>query len=208
MAPVDPGQHTFHSEILHDVVQEAVGFFVNTPILPLPPATKFGGTGVYALYHTSPHGLYWRLGELYHRNRHVPIYVGQASSSGVRQGLSESTDTSNHQLWGRLNEHARSIWQAGNLSLEDFRCRFVLMLRTEHGLIRTVETELIRIYTPLWNSYVDGFGIHDPGKGRRNQEISEWDSIHPGRSFVSKMESNSQPTAPILERIRAVLENL
>ncbi len=32
------------------------------------------------------------------------------------------------------------------------------------------------------NKIIDGFGNHDPGKGRYNQLRSRWDKLHPGRS--------------------------
>jgi hypothetical protein len=84
----------------------------------------------------------------------------------------------------------------------------MIMVGEEHGLIRTIESALIRKYKPLWNTYVDGFGIHAPGKGRARQQVSEWDSIHPGRPFVEKMESEGRPIEPILAKIKKVLETL
>jgi len=41
------------------------------------------------------------------------------------------------------------------------------------SLISTVEAALIRYYKPIWNTQIDGFGNHDPGKGRYNQAKSE-----------------------------------
>ncbi|MDR0670086.1 MAG: Eco29kI family restriction endonuclease [Treponema sp.] len=40
----------------------------------------------------------------------------------------------------------------------------------------------------LWNIVVDGFGNHDPGSGRYNQQISSWDTIHPGRNWAKKLQ--------------------
>ncbi len=56
----------------------------------------------------------------------------------------------------------------------------------ESDLIGTVEAALIRMYRPLWNTVVDGFGNHDPGKGRYNQAKSDWDVYHPGRKWAEK----------------------
>jgi hypothetical protein len=54
------------------------------------------------------------------------------------------------------------------------------------SLISTVEAALIRYYKPIWNTKIDGFGNHDPGKGRYNQAKSEWDVLHPGRPWADK----------------------
>jgi len=141
----------------------------------------------------------------------LPIYVGKASAKGVRQGKVDYVDYDEirgYEIWGRLNKHRSSITGAANLELSDFACRFMIMLGTEHGLIRTVESSLIHRFQPLWNSYVDGFGINDPGSGRARQLQSEWDSIHPGRAFVRKMETSPRPTEPILKKIEMALSEL
>ena len=57
----------------------------------------------------------------------------------------------------------------------------------ERDLIVPVESELIRSFRTLWNSCLDGFGIHDPGSGRYNQQRSEWDTLHPGRIWADKL---------------------
>jgi hypothetical protein len=195
----NPINHLFKSSVLQVVVDEAIDFFLSTPVYNLPPGFSFQGEGVYAIYFVGQDGIYQRLGTLNRPSVQIPIYVGQASSKGVRQGRVEETTST--RVHGRLREHSRSIGSANNLSLDDFRCRFVLMLGKETGLIRTVESALIAKFRPLWNTYVDGFGIHDPGKGRARQLQSEWDSIHPGRSFVSKMESSPRTVEPILDKI-------
>src|ERR1700721_2775076 len=47
------------------------------------------------------------------------------------------------------------------------------------------EAVLIGHYQPLWNGFVQGFGIHAPGSGRDKQARSDWDTLHPGRSFAA-----------------------
>jgi hypothetical protein len=47
---------------------------------------------------------------------------------------------------------------------------------------------LIEKTKPLWNVVVDGFGNHDPGKGRHDQQISAWDTIHSGRDWAKKLQ--------------------
>jgi hypothetical protein len=75
----------------------------------------------------------------------------------------------------------------------------------EGDLVVPVEAELIRRYQPLWNTIVDGFGNHDPGKGRYNQAPSEWDIIHPGRSWVTRLTGKSALETEIIARIQHFL---
>lgn len=205
----DSQDHTFQSDILEDIVDQAVAFFLDSPVHPLPPKVTFAGPGVYAIYYVGTSGIYQNLGKRNRPEVEIPIYVGQVSSSGVRKGLVDETeDLKKRRLRDRLNKHARSIQQADdkeNLNLDDFRCRFMILLGSEAGLSRVVETHLIKRFTPIWNTYVDGFGIHDPGKGRLEQSHSEWDSIHPGRSFLKKMKGSSLATEPITSKIAEVL---
>jgi Eco29kI restriction endonuclease. len=60
----------------------------------------------------------------------------------------------------------------------------------ESNLIGTVEAGLIRYYTPIWNTLVDGFGNHDPGKGRYNQAKSDWDVLHAGRPWADRLKQS------------------
>jgi len=71
----------------------------------------------------------------------------------------------------------------------------------ESNLIGTVEAALIRLYKPLWNSVIDGFGNHDPGKGRYEQAKSEWDVIHPGRNWAKRLRGQSPNIYDILIKI-------
>jgi len=123
----------------------------------------------------------------------LPIYVGKAVPPGWRKARSVSGGTG---IYSRLREHARSISQAENLKLEDFRCRFMVMQGNETGLISSVESALTQLYRPLWNTVVDGFGNHDPGSGRYNQAKSEWDVLHPGRYWAERLASH-----PVLSNV-------
>ena len=106
---------------------------------------------------------------------------------GWRQGR-ESVKENDPALYRRLNEHAGSINAVENLSLDDFSCRFVVLQDQEADLISTVEAAMTRRYNPLWNSHIDGFGNHDPGKGRYEQARSEWDVLHPGRVWADQLK--------------------
>lgn len=55
------------------------------------------------------------------------------------------------------------------------------------------------MFRPLWNVVVAGFGNHDPGKGRRGQEKSVWDTLHPGRSWAATLPVHTK-TAKELQR--------
>jgi len=189
--------HIFHSAQFQSVVDEAIAFFDGTPVHTLPPPSSFVGTGVYALYYVGDFELYE---EIAHSNRDAcvkPIYVGKAVPPGWRAARSTKTETP--VLYRRLQEHARSIQQAQNLQLGDFLCKLMIVAGIESDLVIPVEAELIRRYRPLWNSVIDGFGNHDPGRGRYNQAKSEWDVLHPGRPWAERLTGE----APRLEDVRA-----
>ena len=75
----------------------------------------------------------------------------------------------------------------------------------ESDLVVPVEAEMIRRYRPLWNTVVDGFGNHDPGKGRYNQARSEWDVLHPGRYWAERLTGESPHLNDIVVRIQDFL---
>jgi hypothetical protein len=43
--------HIFRSDKFKSVVEDAIQFFANTPVHPLPTASRFIGPGVYGLYY-------------------------------------------------------------------------------------------------------------------------------------------------------------
>jgi len=60
---------------------------------------------------------------------------------------------------------------------------------------------MTRRYNPLWNSHIDGFGNHDPGKGRYEQAKSEWDVLHPGRVWAERLNGNPPDGNKVEEKI-------
>ena len=108
-----------------------------------------------------------------------PIYVGKALPKGSRKGGIQFDAGAERSIYSRLRQHARSIDRADNLMLGEFRCRFLVVAPV---WIRLAENLIISEYEPVWNAVVDGFGSHDPGKGRYDQEKSRWDWLHPGRA--------------------------
>jgi hypothetical protein len=197
-------QQTFRSQALQSIVEEAITFFSNTPIHLLPPSEQFSGVGVYSLYYVgSSYSWYTKLADPTFRR---PIYVGKAVPAGWRAARSKAGETAN--LYGRLKEHGRNIGYTTDLKLSDFRCRFMILAGIESDLIAPVEAGLIRKFRPLWNTTIDGFGNHDPGSGRYNQARSEWDVLHPGRSWANRLTGQSPELETILKKIEKFLEDL
>lgn len=179
IAPFNPLDKTNLGESVADaLLQQLVG--------PLPPRKAFIGAGVYTIYYEGDFSLYR---EVARQNRNGkngwPIYVGKAVPAGARKGGYGLDADPGQALFKRLHEHAGSIDQAENLRLEDFRCRFLVV---DDIWIPLAESLLIEMFSPLWNRKIDGFGNHDPGAGRYNQQRSAWDTIHPGRLWAKRLQ--------------------
>lgn len=198
--------HIFRSPKLKSVVIDAIEFFAQTPLHILPPVTRFIGGGVYALYYIGDFELYSKLSELNRQNCIYPICVGKAVPPGWRTGRVRSSVTPD--VYRRLGEHKRSLQQVTNIEVDNFRYRFIILNEIESDLVIPVEAGLIRRYRPLWNMVVDGFGNHDPGSGRYNQAKSEWDVLHPGRSWTKKLTGIPPNLAQIQAKIEEHLDNL
>ena len=186
-AQFDRSKHVFHSDAFSEIIKDTIRFFNGTPVHLLPPPESFIGAGVYALYYIGESPYYKRLYELNRLSFVQPIYVGKAVPRGWRQARSHEAS---NELYSRLTDHHNSINQVGNLKIEDFRCRFMILEDASVDLIGTVEAALIRQYTPIWNSCIDGFGNHDPGSGRYDQAKSDWDILHPGRKWANRLRGN------------------
>jgi hypothetical protein len=178
---------------LGESVAEAL---LQKPAGPLPPAEAFIGAGVYAIYFDGAFPLYKDIADL-NRDGHYgwPIYVGKAVPAGARKGGYGLGADPGQALFKRLAEHASSIEQANNLELDDFKCRYLVV---DDIWIPLAESLLIEMFSPLWNKKIDGFGNHDPGRGRYNQQRSPWDELHPGRPWAAKL----QPLASDVNRVR------
>jgi hypothetical protein len=200
MNSVDTELHTFRSPEFQGVVDEGIKFFEGTPVHKLPPPSRFSGCGVYALYYLGDYELYVKLTQSNRDANVLPIYVGKAVPPGWRAARTTSLEA--ESLYSRLREHARNVHQAKNLEIGDFHCRFIILQGAETDLIVPIEATLIRKYRPLWNSVVDGFGNHDPGKGRYNQARSEWDVLHPGRPWADRLMGESPRLEEVMEKIK------
>lgn len=162
------------------------------PSVRLPPDEAFDGAGVYTLHYGGNFPPYSGMDDK------EPIYVGKVNLPGGREGKAAKKQQS--ALWKRLREHSDSIRSAENLDLADFRCRW---LKLDHVWIGLAEQTLIVEYRPVWNAVVTGFGIHKPGRGRRDQKRSRWDTLHPGRLLAAGLKDGKESADELVRLVAA-----
>ena len=114
------------------------------------------GPGIYSLFYSGPLHIYKSIS-----GTTRPIYVGKAVPPGSRKG--SRVNIASPALRSRIRGHAKSVIEADNLDLSDFKCRYLAVVPV---WITLAERFLIDYYKPVWNLCVEGFGIHDPGRGR------------------------------------------
>lgn len=176
------------------------------PAERLSELTSFVGSGIYALYYVGSVEPYAEIGAFNRKHEcALPIYVGRAKEPGARQGLSPFEPVTQQLLWSRINQHRRSIELAANLEVEDFRVSALVCMPI---WIPLAEAVAIRRYRPLWNSQLQGFGIHAPGSGRSGQERSQWDQLHPGRAFATSLRQNRQAEVLLAQTKAAAKESV
>ncbi len=178
---------------------------LNQPVVPLGGIPSFIGAGIYAIYYTGTFPAYAILAEHNSRNKfQAPIYVGKAVPAGARKGASLTTSTATRNLYSRLAEHAESVITASNLDIEDFHCRFLVV---DDIWIPLGESLLIARFAPVWNSLIDGFGNHDPGKARYQGTRPRWDVLHPGRKWADKCHPRKESPAEIQRVVETYLRS-
>ena len=133
-----------------------------------------------------------------------PIYVGKAVPDGARKGGQGDDVDPGLALYKRLNDHAKSVLAASNLNIEDFRCRF---LSVDDIWIPLTESLMIERFKPVWNVVLDGFGNHDPGKGRHSGKKPLWDCLHPGRAWAERLQPCQYTAEELAERVEKYLED-
>ncbi|HEY1091905.1 MAG TPA: Eco29kI family restriction endonuclease, partial [Burkholderiaceae bacterium] len=106
-------------------------------------------------------------------------------------------------LFGRLKEHAESIAATSTLDLADFSCRYLVV---DDIWIPLGESLLIAKFSPIWNTHIDGFGNHDPGKGRYQGMRPRWDVLHSGREWAQRCAPRPESAEQIASEVRAHLE--
>ncbi len=167
----------------HTIADTVVSALLKRPKQPLPLSQSFSGAGVYLIYYEGGFAPYAPISQ-----SETPIYVGKAARPGSRRGpaaLRQIENTTSPALWNRMRDHTSSIDASENLDLPDFACRYLIVTPI---WITIAESLLIAQFHPVWNSVVDGFGLHHPGKTRYTQKRSDWDSIHPGRPWAPMMQ--------------------
>jgi len=174
---------------------------LSTEIKSLAAIGSLAGAGVYAIYYTGSFVPYAAVSAANRDKRFQwPIYVGKAVPAGARRGLENLDASRGSALRSRLEDHRESIKQASStLKLEDFWFRALVV---DDIWIPLGESILIHRFQPLWNQWLDGFGNHDPGKGRHSSAISPWDTLHPGRPWVSRLTGGPRlPREKIIEQL-------
>lgn len=167
---------------------------------------EFEGAGLYAIYYSGDFKPYAPIAaKNSNQNFQLPIYVGKAIPPGARKGGFGLGQNPGRALFKRLKEHTKNLEQVKNLNVDDFFCRFLVV---EDIWIPLGENMLITMFAPLWNQWIDGFGNHDPGNGRYNQERSRWDVIHPGRNWAIKCKERVESQDRILIELAGHLRNL
>lgn len=166
--------------------KESIYKSLNTELFEQPNASlnsleAFEGAGVYAIFYNGEfrHYKYLDLST-------KPIYVGKAVPPGSRTG---GGSPHNKALFKRIKEHEKSLNSVSNLELHNFYVKYLVV---EDHWIPTAETMLIKNHKPIWNTLIDGFGNHNPGKGRYKGQKSWWDILHPGRPWAEKLINPSE----------------
>ena len=200
----DRSEHVYRNDAFVELVKDAVRFFSGTPVHTLPPPVRFTGTGVYALYYTGRQGIYAKYGELNRLSYDYPIYVGKAVPKGWRQArIADNPDGQSDELFSRLRQHSNSVKKVAGIEIQDFMCRFVIFEDAGSDMIGTIEAALIKLHKPLWNMSLDGFGNHDPGRGRYEQAKSDWDVLHEGRTWAEKCKGRAKTIKTVTSNVAA-----
>ncbi|WP_243118239.1 Eco29kI family restriction endonuclease [Actinomyces wuliandei] len=175
----------FNPLAMESLAESIVHRLLQTAPSPLADLPRFQGAGIYAIYYTGDFPAYEVI-----RRRNIddawslPIYVGKAVPRGGRKGLDIRQESSSTAVWSRLKQHEKSLRAAGNLDISDFYARWLII---DEIWIALGESALLRDLRPVWNTVVDGFGNHDPGRGRHSGLVPQWDTLHPGRDWAQRL---------------------
>ncbi|MES9556953.1 MULTISPECIES: Eco29kI family restriction endonuclease [unclassified Streptomyces] len=162
---------------------------------PIPLTRDPGGSpdGFYALYYLGSHRLYRPVSS---SACTTPLYVGSGRPHGYRKGADHATAEPTGAITSRLRAHRKSIEQAEDLEVADFRVRY---LPVDETWIGGAERLMVGDHRPVWNTVVEGFGAHNPGSIRApHVRRSAWDELHKGRNWAQPM----QPAARSADELR------
>lgn len=184
---------------------ESVGqAMLRQTVLPLEDVKPFPGAGLYAIYYTGDFEGYELISQANREDGfRAPIYIGKAVPSGARKG-GDLQAKPGRVLYNRIRQHLKSIQEADNLEVKDFHCRYLVV---DDIWIPLGESLLIAKFNPVWNALIDGFGNHDPGKGRHKGMRPRWDVLHPGRPWADKCESRPESASQIIGEVADYLRN-
>jgi hypothetical protein len=184
---------------------ESVGqAMLRQAVEPMSTIKAFNGAGIYAIYYRGDFPAYDVIARKNASGQfNAPIYVGKAVPKGARKG-GDLNASPGRVLYSRLSQHARSIAEATNLDISDFYCRYLIV---DDIWIPLGESLLIAKFDPLWNKLIDGFGNHDPGKGRHAGLRPRWDVIHPGRQWAEHCQPRDETAIQIIREAEDYLRN-
>lgn len=178
---------------------------LETDPVPLGSVKPVLGAGVYVIYYDGDFAPYSPISQANtNGDWQAPIYVGKAIPKGGRKGGLNINSAPGKDLIKRLKEHAESITDAENLTLEHFWCRYLVV---EDIWIPLGENLMISQFSPIWNNTVDGFGNHTPGAGRFKQKRSRWDVLHPGRDWAAKCQPRVETRENIIFEVEEHLRS-
>lgn len=175
---------------------------LSRPVEPLGQIAPFEGAGIYVLYYKGAHESYAPIAKANVVGAHWPIYIGKAIPSGGRKGASLSASARGNSLYKRLTEHRDSIREveqsSASLAVADFDVRY---LTVDDIWIPLGESLLIAQFRPVWNIALDGFGNHDPGKGRYSGLRPLWDHLHSGRPWAARCAGRTESIDDVNQKI-------
>lgn len=177
------------------------------PVHALGEIPPFEGAGIYVLYYRGAFPAYAPISAANEEEARWPIYVGKAIPSGGRKGASLLASARGKSLYNRLADHRDSIIDvergSGSLAIADFETRYLIV---DDIWIPLGESLLIARFRPVWNIALDGFGNHDPGRGRYEGLRPLWDHLHPGRPWAERCAARSETVHDVVVRIAEYLE--
>ncbi|MDR1497048.1 MAG: Eco29kI family restriction endonuclease [Puniceicoccales bacterium] len=199
------GETVFNPLDKRNLGKSVVDALLERDAVPMRDITPFRGAGVYAIYYTGDFPAYRPLAALNRKTAACPIYVGKAVPKGGRKGVSFDVSSESASLFSRLTEHAESIAAVSSLNLDDFSCRSLVV---DDIWIPLGETLIIQRFQPLWNQIVEGFGNHDPGRGRYDGMRPSWDELHPGRGWAARCKPAKFSTKQIISKVSEYMGGL
>lgn len=189
---------------MNNLAESIVTHIEHMEAVALDVIPSFRGAGLYAIYYRGSFEAYRQLTAVNADAWRHPIYVGKAVPKGGRRGLESLEHTNSTALSSRLRQHASSVRAAENLDIAHFAARWLVV---EDIWIALGESAMIRRYRPVWNAVLDGFGNHDPGKGRINGKRSAWDTLHPGRAWAAKYPERDDTASQIVQDVRQYIRD-